>query len=66
MPSSLMGGFGDSAVFWVFGVKNHPKKVLECVQGYFGGVLMMFPDGFDAFWALWTPIWVLGHPLNHA
>ena len=20
---------------------------------------MMFPDGFDAFWALQTPIWVL-------
>ena len=25
---------------------------------------MMFPDGFDAFWALWTSIWVFGHPLN--
>ena len=23
---------------------------------------MMFPDGFDAFWALQTPIWVLDHP----
>ena len=22
---------------------------------------MMFPDGFDAFWALQTPIWVLDH-----
>ena len=22
----------------------------------------MFPDGFDAFWALKTPIWVLDHP----
>ena len=22
---------------------------------------MMFPDGFDAFWVLRTPIWVLGH-----
>ena len=21
----------------------------------------MFPDGFDAFWALQTPIWVLDH-----
>ena len=26
----------------------------------------MFPDDFDAFWALWTPIWVLGHPLNRS
>ena len=24
----------------------------------------MFLDGFDAFWALQTPIWVLGHLLN--
>ena len=24
----------------------------------------MFPDGFDAFRALETPIWVFGHPLN--
>ena len=23
---------------------------------------MMFPDGFDAFWALQTPIWALDHP----
>ena len=22
----------------------------------------MFSDGFDAFWALQTPIWVLDHP----
>ena len=22
---------------------------------------MMFPDGFDAYWALQTPIWVLDH-----
>ena len=22
---------------------------------------MMFPDGFDAFWVLQTPIWVLDH-----
>jgi len=47
------GGFGDLAVFGGFGVKNHPKKkVSKCVWGYFGGVFMMFPDGFDAFWAL--------------
>ena len=46
-------------------MKNHlEKKVLECVWGYFEGILMMFPDGFDAFWALQTPIWVLGHLLN--
>ena len=24
----------------------------------------MFADGFDAFSALQTPIWVRGHPLN--
>ena len=23
---------------------------------------MMFLDGFDAFWGLQTPIWVLDHP----
>ena len=43
-------GFGDLAVFGRSGVKNHPKKkVSKCVWGYFGGVFMMFPDGFDAF-----------------
>ena len=26
------------------------NKVSECVKGCFGGVFMMFPDGFDAFW----------------
>ena len=47
------GGFGDSAAFGQFGVKNHPgKKVSKCVWGYFGWVLMRFPGGFDAFWAL--------------
>ena len=55
--SSLRGGFGDLAVFGEFGVKNHPEQqVSECVWGYFEGILMMFPDGFDAIWALWTPI----------
>ena len=45
-------------------MKNDPKKkVSKCVWGYFGGVFMMFPDGFDAFWALQTPIWVLDHPV---
>ena len=53
MPSSLRGEFGDSAVLGEFGVKNHPeKKVSERVWGYFGGPLTVFPDGFDAFWAL--------------
>ena len=46
-------GFGDLAVFGGLGVKNHPpKKVLECVWGYCGRVLMVFPHDFDAFWAL--------------
>ena len=46
------GGLGDLAVFGRFGVKNDPKKkVSKCVWGYFGGVFMVFPDGFDAFWA---------------
>ena len=46
-------------------MKNDPKKkVSECVSGYFGVVLTMFPDGFDTFWALETLIWVFGHPLN--
>ena len=55
MPSSLRGGerFGDLAVLGGFGVKNHLKqKVLESVWGYMGGVLTMFPDGFDAVCAL--------------
>ena len=46
-------------------MKNHrEKKVSERVWGYFGVVPTMFPDGFDTFWALQTPIWVFGHPLN--
>ena len=57
------GWVGDLAVFGRFGVKNDPKKkVSKCVWGYFGWVFMMFPDGFDALWALQTPIWVLAHP----
>ena len=53
------GRVGDLAVFGQFGVKNDPqKKGSKCVWGYFGGVFMMFSDGFDAFWALQTPIWV--------
>ena len=53
---------GDLAVFGGFGVKNDPKKkVSKCVWGYFGGVFMMFPDGFDAIWAPQTPIWVSDH-----
>ena len=51
------GGLGDLAVFGRFGVKNDPeKKVSKCVWGYFGGVFMMFSDGFDAIWALRGPI----------
>ena len=53
MPSRLQGGFGDLAVLAGFGVKNDTeKKVSECVWEYFGGLLMMFPDGFDVFCAL--------------
>ena len=63
MPSNLPGGFGDLAVFGRFKVKNDPKKKFQNVFGDFGGVFMMFSDGFDAFWALQTPIWVLYHPL---
>ena len=49
---------GDLAIFGRYGVKNDPKKkVSKCVWGYFGVVFMMFSDGFDAFWALQTPIW---------
>ena len=56
------GGLGDLAVFGRVGVKNDPKKkVSKCVWGYFGGVFLMFTDGFDAFWALQTPIWVSDH-----
>ena len=56
------GRVGDLAVFGRFEVKNDPKKkVSKCVWGYFGGLFMMFPDGFDAFLALQTPIWVSDH-----
>ena len=56
------GSVGDLAIFGRFGVKNDPKKkVPKCVWGYFGGVFMMFPDGFDAFWALETPFSVPFH-----
>ena len=56
------GGVGDLAVFGRFGVKNDPKKkVSKCVWGYFGGVFMMFSDGFDVFCAPQTPIWVSDH-----
>ena len=62
MPSSLRTDFGDVVVFGGFGVANHPeKKVSKCVWGYFAGVFMMFPDGFDAYWAPQTPIWVSDH-----
>ena len=54
MPRGLQGGgVGDLAVFGRYGVKNDSKKKApKCVWGYFGGVFMMFSDGFDAFWAL--------------
>ena len=59
MPSSTGGG-----ALGTWGEKSPEKKVSECVWGYFGWVLTMFLDGFDAFWALQTPIWVLGQLLN--
>ena len=59
MPSNLPG---DLAVFGPFGVKNDPKKKSPNVFGdTLGGVFMMFPDGFDAFWATQTPIRVSDH-----
>ena len=58
-----MGRVGDLAVFGRFGVKNDPKKKFPNVFGdTFGGVFMMFSDGFDALWAPQTPIWVSDHP----
>ena len=33
----------------VWGEKPPEKKVPECVWGYFGVVVTMFPDGFDTF-----------------
>ena len=47
---------GENLESW--NLPDPEKKVAECVWGYFEGILMMFPDGFDAIWALWTPIWV--------
>ena len=51
MPSSLRGGgFGELAVLGGFGVKNDPKKSFGMCLEVLGRT--MFPDGFDAFWAL--------------
>ena len=56
------GRVGDLAVFGRCGVKNDRKKKFpKCVWVYFGGVVMMFSNGVDAFWALQTPICVLTH-----
>ena len=64
MPSNLPGGVWGLSPFWaIWGEKSPEKKVSNCVWGYFGGLFMMLSDGFDAFWALQTPIWVLYHPL---
>ena len=64
MPSNLPGegggGWGLSRVWGLWGEKSPPKKSFQV--SYFGGVFMMFPDGFDAFWALQAPIWVLDQP----
>ena len=56
------GGVGDLDVFGLFGVKNHPKKFPNVFGDIGGGIFMTFPDSFDAFWALQTPIRVLDHP----
>ena len=53
------GVWGLSRFWGLGGEKSPEKKVSKCVWGYFGGVFMMFPDGFDAFWALQTPFRVL-------
>ena len=59
MPSNLPGGLGR---FWAtWGENDLKKKVSKCVWGYFGGVFMMFSDGFDAFWVLQTRISVSEH-----
>ena len=36
MPSSLRAGFGDLAIFWGFGVKNHSEKNFLNVFGELG------------------------------
>ena len=61
MPGNLPGGLSRFRAIW--GEKCPEKKVSKFVWGYFGGVFMMFPDGFDAFWARQGPFWVLYHPL---
>ena len=62
MPSNL-GGFGDLAIFRSSGVKNDPKKkVSKCVWGYFTGVFMMFPDGFDEILGPLDPNFGPDHP----
>ena len=58
LPSNPPGGVWGLSHFWaIWGEKSPEKKVSKCVWGVF----MIFPDGFDAFWALQTPIWVLDH-----
>ena len=64
MPSNLPGGGGGGITrFWGLGGEKSPKKKFPNVFGdTLGGVFLMFPDGFDAFWVLRAPIWVLDHP----
>ena len=63
MPSNLLGeGVCELSRFWgLRGEKSPGKKVSKCVWRYFGRGFMMFPDGFGAFWALQTRIWVSDH-----
>ena len=64
MPSKLQGGVWGLSRFWGFWGEKSPEKKFPNVfrDTLGGGVFMMFPDGFDAFWALQAPIWVLDHP----
>ena len=58
------GGLWGLSRFRAIWDENDPeKKVSKRVWGYFGGVFMMFSDGFDAFKALPSPIWVIYHPV---
>ena len=64
MPSNLPGGVWGLGRFWAIWGEKSPEFFFPNVFGdTLRGVFMMFPDGFDAFWALQSPFWVLYHPL---
>ena len=47
------GGVWGLGRFWaIWGEKSPEQKSFQMCFGILWGVVMMFPDGFDVFWAL--------------